>query len=338
MSAKRAVQIAALVLLTLVAPAVARGARDHGLEATVRLLLDLEARPFAIAHRGFGENPGIDPLRPIENTVAAVRAGFSAGASVVEVDAQLTRDGRVAVFHEDVLPDGTCVNRLTLAEVQTRLEYVPALEDVLHEARRFNQASGPLQGLMIVELKAATPRCDPDDTQDLATVVGVTRVIRRLRMTDQVMVTSLSPALLFLASRHAREIERILSVSGLQFLTKEQIESRMPGVTVTLIDKDLDLGLQWAEIDDVVRLPGYRSVSELIETAILTRAAVVEADLLLLGMAGAPLVEVLRAVGLKVFGFTANDENDWIFLQSLDVDGIYTNDVPLGVTEQALIP
>src|SRR5574342_420396 len=74
--------------------------------ATVDDLLDLEAAPFAIAHRGVGENAGEDPSRPIENTLRAIRAGFKAGVSVVEVDVQLTKDGQVAVFHDDyLLPD-----------------------------------------------------------------------------------------------------------------------------------------------------------------------------------------------------------------------------------------
>jgi tRNA(Ile)-lysidine synthase TilS/MesJ len=39
-----------------------------------------------------------------------------------------------------------------------------------------------------------------------------------------------------------------------------------------------------------------------------------------------------------VLGFTANDAAEWFFLQSLRVDGIYTNDVPFGVENQAPLP
>ena len=35
--------------------------------------------PFAVGHRGFGENAGVDPSRPIENTLDAFRHGFVAG-------------------------------------------------------------------------------------------------------------------------------------------------------------------------------------------------------------------------------------------------------------------
>ena len=107
--------------------------------ATVDDLLDLEAAPFAIAHRGFGENLGDDLSRPIENTLAAVRAGFKAGVSVVEVDVQLTKDGHVVVFHDDFLPDFTCVNQLTLGKLHHRLPDVPTLMAVLNQAQSFNR-------------------------------------------------------------------------------------------------------------------------------------------------------------------------------------------------------
>jgi len=56
----------------------------------------------------------------------------------------------------------------------------------------------------IVELKAAAPLCDPDDTQEHAIVSAVTSVIRRMGMTSQVMLTSFSPALLYLADAEAQ--------------------------------------------------------------------------------------------------------------------------------------
>src|SRR5258706_5781047 len=174
-----------LVLLVL-GTGQAEPARRH--DGTVDQLLGLAVRPFAIGHRGFGENTGTDPSRPIENTVQAVRRGLMEGVSVVEVDVQLTRDGHVAVFHDDFLDDLTCLNGLTLAELQQREPQVPTLQAVLGEVRRFNQSSGPLRGLAIVELKAAAPLCDPDDAQEQAIVSAVTDVIDRMGMTKQVML------------------------------------------------------------------------------------------------------------------------------------------------------
>jgi glycerophosphoryl diester phosphodiesterase len=330
------VHATAAILLLLMPPAGAWAAPPQPLAADVELLLALDVRPFAIAHRGFGENLGGDVARPIENTVAAVERGFEAGASVVEIDVQLTRDGRVAAFHDDFLADGTCLNSLTLAELQARLPHVPTLEDVLAVARRYNRPH-PLRGLVIIELKAAAPRCDPRDTQEARIVAAVTAVTRHARMTQQVLLTSFSPALLYLAHRQAPEIQRIISVSGLQFLSAEDIEKAL-GKPVRLIDKRLDVGLQWAEVGVELRLPGYRSFEDLLRTAALVDVRAVEADLFVLHSAGGPLVSVLQSTGLKVFGFTANTLSDWQFLAALGLDGIYTNDVPLGVANEATIP
>src|SRR5262249_61265296 len=80
-----------LALITLgVSPAQAH--RDQ-LGGTIDDLLELNVRPFAIAHHGFGDNMGADPTRPMENTVPSVRQAFRAGVSVVEVGVQGTRDG-----------------------------------------------------------------------------------------------------------------------------------------------------------------------------------------------------------------------------------------------------
>src|SRR2546423_12622463 len=84
------VQVAAAIVLLLVAPGAALAARGRTQQASADLLLALDVRPFAIAHRGFGENLGTDPTRPIENTGAAVEQGFEAGDPVVEVNAPLT--------------------------------------------------------------------------------------------------------------------------------------------------------------------------------------------------------------------------------------------------------
>ena len=49
-------------------------------------------------------------------------------------------------------------------------------------------------------------------------------------------------------------------------------------------------------------------------------------------------VETLHGVGLKVLGFTATNAAEWLALEALGLDGIYTDDVPFGVHNQASIP
>jgi glycerophosphoryl diester phosphodiesterase len=93
----------------------------------------------------------------IENTVPSIRAAFEAGASVVEIDIHVTRDGELAVFHDFMLECRTeatgDVADHTLAELQnldvghgytadggvtfplrgSGVGMMPSLEDVLTE-------------------------------------------------------------------------------------------------------------------------------------------------------------------------------------------------------------
>ena len=338
----RGTKVLGLVVLALLIFGSRTVDAHRQLRWTIEDLLALDVKPFAIAHRGFGDNlraddtGPVDSARPIENTVAAIRHGFKAGAAVVEVDVQLTRDGRVAVFHDDFLADQTCLNQSTLDELQDRLPFVPSLEAVLDTARTFNHGRH-LSGLVIVELKWAAPLCDPHDTQDRAIVRAVSRVVRRMGMSEQVMFASFSPALLFLASEHAPEITRDLSVSGLQFLTADQVKQAL-GFTPVLIDKKLSLGLQWAEVGPLFRLPAYQSIDQVLATAVAVRARVIEADLLFLNTAGAPFVAAVHQFGFKALGFTATNPAEWSYLESLGLDGVYTSDIPFGVAHEALMP
>ncbi len=74
--------------------------------------------PELLAHRGLGQTFPIaglaaaddtsklihEPEHPyLENTIAGIEAAFRYGADIVELDVQLTADGRFAVFHDAVL-------------------------------------------------------------------------------------------------------------------------------------------------------------------------------------------------------------------------------------------
>jgi glycerophosphoryl diester phosphodiesterase len=74
--------------------------------------------PKLLAHRGLaqtfdlegvgGDTCTAELIHPpehsyLENTIASMRAAFEAGADVVELDVQLTKDGRFAVFHDSDL-------------------------------------------------------------------------------------------------------------------------------------------------------------------------------------------------------------------------------------------
>ncbi len=79
---------------------------------TIEDIFNPEETPFAIGHRGYGENLGEIENQLIENTARAVRRAYRKGIKIVEVDVVLTRDNRVVALHDDYLDDFTCVNIL----------------------------------------------------------------------------------------------------------------------------------------------------------------------------------------------------------------------------------
>ncbi len=317
--------------------------RSHQ-HSTVEDFLQLQVQPIAIGHHGVGPNTGENPSLPIENTVASVRQAYEEGTRVVEVDVQLTRDGKLAVFHDDFLSDFTCILDLTMDELKQRLPYVPELHQVLNVAREFNRKVGKeLGGILIIELKPFSPHCDPSDKLEEALVSAAIREVHKAKMTEQVIFDSFSPSLLYLAAQAAPEIPRELDVNGLQLLTPDQVRA-ITGLPVTIIDKKLSLGLTWAEIGPFYRLPGYSSVQQFLGTAIATGARVIGAEMNFLGPAeqlqpgsGAAFVAAGHSLGFKVFADSAASEPEWNFFSALGVDAIYST-IPLGVQLQPAIP
>lgn len=103
-----------------------------------------------IAHRGFIE-------QGVENTIPSLEASAAAGADVVEIDIQQTKDGEFVVFHDATLSRlagrSEAVYSLTLDEltqIQVSAEgneaYIPSLHDMMAAAKR-------LRVTLLIELK-----------------------------------------------------------------------------------------------------------------------------------------------------------------------------------------
>lgn len=221
--------LAAAVLLLQPVPAAAQGSSGQWeLEDVLQGPV-----PFAFGHRGFGANLGEHPDRPIENTTEAVRLAYRSGIRIVEVDVQVTVDGHAVVFHDDFLPDFTCINDLTYEELVALDPNIPKLRHVLNVARSFTRRGDTPQGVIALEIKTPAPLCDPFDETELALV----------------------QALLLIANQVAPDLPRALAMSILQFLPAEVVEAET-GLEVTEIPKDVGFGLQWATIGPLFRLPG----------------------------------------------------------------------------------
>jgi glycerophosphoryl diester phosphodiesterase len=344
---KAVVQSALLTLITWFGGPTPAAAQEPGnpQRSTAENFLRLPVGPIAIGHHGVGPytratNPGL----PIENTVESARQAYSLGARVVEVDVELTQDGKLAVFHDDFLSDFTCIHALTLDQLQSRLPYVPELRQIINVAREFNNRAGDdLGGILIVELKAFSPHCDPEDDFEQPLVSAAVNEVRQAQFADRVMFDSFSPALLYLAQQMAPEIPRELDLDGLQLLTPAQVTA-VTGLPVTILNKKISLGLAWAEIGPIYRLPGYASPTQFLITGIVTSVRVVGAEMDFLGTAeqqqpgsGAAFVVAAHSLGMKAFADPANTEADWNFFASLGMDAIYST-IPLGVKLQPAIP
>jgi len=305
------------------------------------------ANPYAIGHRGFGatDDSGVLDGIPTENTIDSVLAAFDVGARVVEIDVVLTADGNAFVDHDDFLADFSCINQMTTDDLKQVLPESTTLFELLKivqpYARRRNIDADP-SGLVIIDVKTPSPLCDPNDDTEEELMKAVVYDIQKARMTEQVEIQSYSPVLLVLAHSLAPEILRALLLNAIQFLTPEQTEDAT-GLSVTLIEKGDNPDIQWAEIGQLFRLPGYASFEQFVFTAATTVVATtVSIDKLFLGQAeqtvtgsGAGIVAGLQSQGFTVHGWTAQSTDEWLFLQQLGVDGIFTDLVAEGIDLQA---
>ena len=116
-----------------------------------------------LGHRGAGQN---FPGRALpENSIASYLAAMAQGAHGIELDVELTADGRLVIMHDDTLDRTTtcqgCVSAYTLAEVQScfllngemqqTTEHPPTLAEVF--------AALPSNALVNVELKVYDATC-----------------------------------------------------------------------------------------------------------------------------------------------------------------------------------
>jgi len=143
-------------------------------------------RPSIIAHRG------ASAYAP-ENTLAAFKLALQQGADGIELDAKLTADEQVVVFHDRtvdrVTPCKGRVNDLTLADLRKmdagshfdiafRSESIPSLEEVF-------KAVGQLTFINI-ELKEFDSFTDPLPEK-------VAQLVKRYRLTQRVLISSFNP-------------------------------------------------------------------------------------------------------------------------------------------------
>jgi len=158
-------------------------------------------KPVIFAHRGASSHAP-------ENTLSAFRLAVEQGASAIELDAQLTADQEVVVFHDTTLSRTTSghgkVSDFTLAELQQLnagvnfkpaydAERIPTLADVLHNI--------PDTILLNIELKNLRT---PSDALPLKTA----DLIQKFQAQQRVLISSFNPIALYKFQRQIPEVPR----------------------------------------------------------------------------------------------------------------------------------
>jgi len=295
--------------------------------------------PFSIGHRGYGNNLGKNILKPIENTIPSITRAFKEGIQIVEVDVVMTKDKKIIALHDDYLDDLTCVNTLKYKQLKKRLPHVPTLKKVLKTARKFSsrKRSHRPTGQVIIEIKNPSPWCDPDDKSTSNLVKAVLKDVSKLKMQKQVLIESFSPEIIAITKEREPTITTMLTLSYGQLLPADQIEliSELP---VTLIDKDTGFDLQWAEIGSLFRLPGYQDLNNFIQVLLQTNSQAVNLDSMLLAQMEQSIpessilfIDKLHLLGMSVLVYTVDTEPEFLFFSNLGVDGIFTNNIQLGL-------
>ncbi len=242
----------------------------------------LDGRRFLIVgHRGAA-------ARAPENTAAGLVAGLDAGADQIEVDAGLTRDGRVVLLHDTTL-DRTTSGRGPLrakdfaqvARLDAGSWFSPRFADEppidLDDALAIARPRVPL----IVEVKpTGRERTRGVDPEDRATVEAVLSAFMRTGGVRGVTMSSAAWTLLLEASRIVRGLDCALTVGS--------TETRDP--------------IAWAQRIGATALHPNR---RLCTPTFVARA---------------------RGLGLLVIAYTVNRASELLPLLEAGVDGVFTDD------------
>lgn len=162
-------------------------------EPTYDGLLQADSEDILLyAHRGFGNHAP-------DNSLVGAKIALEQGLDGVDVDAQLSKDKEVFIFHDVSLERFTTgqgrVDSYTLEELQTydlgekfgdgtefSDEYIATFEDFVREVTP--------DALLMTELKIATPK----DTGMEQTVVDI---IKKYDAFDQVLISTFNPVVLY---------------------------------------------------------------------------------------------------------------------------------------------
>jgi len=160
----------------------------------VRARIDALTPTANIGHRGVGVNTAGNPFP--ENSLPSFREAIALGANGIELDVELTADGRLVVMHDDSLNRTTtctgCVSAYSFADVRTCHlldgDGVPTDEIPPTLAETF--AVLPSDALVNVELKVYDGACRTPETGPTRLARTAIAEIRGLGVADRTLFSS----------------------------------------------------------------------------------------------------------------------------------------------------
>jgi glycerophosphoryl diester phosphodiesterase len=183
-------------------------------------------RPWVIGHRGGGADALDEPLP--ENTIASAKAALAEGATGVELDATLTRDGQLLLLHDPDLDRTTtcsgCASELTMNDIRACRTVTPVESSgaaATHDERpptlteaMTALAASPRRPLVVIDAKLGARHGCPaaiGDTEAEAKAFAAA-IASAMRAAPHVDVAVTGPLELLAAAR--REQRTILTLLG----------------------------------------------------------------------------------------------------------------------------
>lgn len=248
----------------------------------VFFVVALYAQPKVIGHRGCRDVEG-----QYENTISSLKYAYEVGCDAVEFDVQMTKDGKVVVYHGPKIPgyDKT-IHQMTWEEAQAVVLpggfKIPTLEEYFKEAKK-------LQDLVIVlEVKQ-----QPTRELDMQLTEKIVNIAKECKMTPKKLeYTSFSRTILKKVIELAPKYKTIYIATGVH--VKDAAYAKELGFDG--ISYDLNAWMNRPEIIEQAKKLGIETTVwltnnyEVIQWSILHGADYISTDF------PAPAVQYVKAV------------------------------------------
>lgn len=248
----------------------------------VFFVVALYAQPKVIGHRGCRDVEG-----QYENTISSLKYAYEVGCDAVEFDVQMTKDGKVVVYHGPKIPgyDKT-IHQMTWEEAQAVVLpggfKIPTLEEYFQEAKKLKDL------VIVLEVKQ-----QPTRELDMQLTEKIVNIAKECKMTPKKLeYTSFSRTILKKVIELAPKFKTIYIATGVH--VKDAAYAKELGFDG--ISYDLNAWMNRPEIIEQAKKLGIETTVwltnnyEVIQWSILHGADYISTDF------PAPAVQYVKAV------------------------------------------